>query len=264
MSKVRYIFSFHTFYALKPIQRIIILLYLLFSVAFYFTSIPPCYAEKIQENSVTKDVSKQEPWSLSINNGLLSLDARKADLRKLLEDISTRTGIKIEIASNIKGTISTSFHGIPLDEALKKIGVNRGIVFQREKAKNEYHISKITIFPSSRNQDEIKIKSSISHQEISKTPPNNSIKPISQVKKTDPQKRHATSLTIVDQKTGIKSRVVSNELIVRFKKDRTAEEIQTGRDELRDTAQTSNHLEFITLCPSKRITNCFVEKEINL
>jgi hypothetical protein len=254
MSNVRYTFSVQTFYALKPTQRIILLPYLIFSIAIYFTFTSPCHAEKIQTDSAIQAIQNEKRWSLSINNSLVSLDAQKVDVRTLFEAISTRTGIKIETNSHVNGEISISFHDIPLEEALKKIGLNHGIVFKRKKGENEYHISKVTIFSSSRNRDKNHIKLNISHQEVSKTPPNNSIKPISQVKKTDPQKRHTTSLMIVDQKTGIKSNVVSNELIVRFKKECSAEEIQTGRDELRDTAQTSNQLECIRLCPSKRIT----------
>ncbi len=226
MSKVRYTFSFQTFYALKPTHRIIIVPYLIFSIAIYFTFISPCYAEKAWGDFGTKEVLKQDACSLSISNGLLSLDAQDADVRKLLEAISTRTGIKIETNSHVKGKISISFHDISLEEALKKIGLNHGIVFKRKRGENTYHISRVEIFPGATQKYRSRNKENPSPQKIFKPPPRDSLKHVSQSKKPDPQQTHTRSLTIQDQMTSITSRVVSNELIARFKEELGPDEIQ--------------------------------------
>ena len=69
---------------------------------------------------------------------MLTLEAKDADISKVLEEISARTGVEIEIYGNLEGTISISFHAVPLEEALKKIVINRGIVFSKKKGQNVY------------------------------------------------------------------------------------------------------------------------------
>ena len=156
---------------------------------------------------------------------MLTLDAQQADIRKLLEEISERTGVEIEISSNLQGAIYISFHDLPLEEALRKILVNRGIVFSKEDGQNDYQISKVTIFPSSMKQDKIHTKSNTVDQKSSKQSSHKSLGPTSLAIKTGSQKSPTTSLTITNEKTGITSKVVSNELIVRFKKGLSKEEM---------------------------------------
>lgn len=205
----------------------VILASFLIPIAVYFIIVPPiCYAEKGEEDAVNRTDQSEKPFHLSINNGLLTLDAREADLRKLLVEISEKTGVEIKIGANIEGSISLSFHDIPLDEAIKKIVINRGIVFSRKKGQNDYEISKVTIFPSSMKQEKIHTKSNTVDQRSSKQSSQKSLGPTSLAIKTGSQKRPSTSITIINEKTGISSKAVSNELIVRFKRDLAKEDIQ--------------------------------------
>ena len=64
----------------------LVLPFLLFSIAAYFIIVPPiCYAEKAHDNPVNKTDSNEKPFHLSINNGLLTLEAHEADIKKVLE-----------------------------------------------------------------------------------------------------------------------------------------------------------------------------------
>ena len=122
---------------------------LLFSIAVYFIIVPSiCNAEKAHENPVNKNASSEKPFHLSINNGLLTLEAQEADINKVLEEISARTGVEIEIDGNLEGTISISLHDVPLEEALKKIVINHEIVFSKKKGQTVYQISRsLSVLP---------------------------------------------------------------------------------------------------------------------
>jgi len=50
-------------------------------------------------------------FRLSVNNGSVSLDATGADLRKILEALSIKSGVKIEVDHNVQANITiTSVH----------------------------------------------------------------------------------------------------------------------------------------------------------
>ena len=127
----------------------------------------------------------------------------------------------IEIGPDVKDSISISFCNIPLDEALKKITSNRGIVFSK-KDENSYQISRVVIFASSKNQPNTKTDDHTSP----KLPAHESTGATSTAVKTGLQAKPTTSLTIINEKIGIRSEVISNELIVRFKKGLSKEDIQ--------------------------------------
>ena len=195
----------------------------LFSLTFLLFVVIPTfsYANKGSVQCVDKTVQGELPFQLSITDGLVTLHARDAQLRRILEEISEKTGVEFKIGPDVTGSITTSFHKLPIDEALKRMTGNRGIVFSKQKGKDRYQISKVSIFASSQNQ----AKKRAENHKPSKSPTGESKNLASQITKTKPQIRPATSITVINQETGTKSKVVSNELVIRFKKDLSKEDI---------------------------------------
>ena len=98
-----------------------------------FTISGVCYGDRGQESSTSDENLRKKSFYLSICNGLVSLDAKEANLREILTEISNRTKIVIEIGADVEENISTSFREIPLVEALKKITGNWAMVFDADR-----------------------------------------------------------------------------------------------------------------------------------
>ena len=180
-----------------------------------FTISGVCYGDRNQEGFVSDERLGEKSFYLSICDGLVSLDAQKADLREILTEISNKTKVVIEIDAGIEDSITTSFREIPLDEALKKITGNWAMVFLKEKGQNVEQLSKVVILADS--QDLAKSKTD-NHYSF-KPPPDSPVKPVLPTDRSSSQKKSSASLTLTNEKTGLKSNVVPNELIVRFKKE---------------------------------------------
>jgi subtilisin family serine protease len=199
---------------------------LLIAIGAYLIAIPAiCYADGVQNELFKKtDLNEKKAFHLSIQKGLLSLDAKEADVRKVLEEVSEKTGVEIEIDPNIESTISMSFSDLPLEDALKKIASNKGIVFSNKKEESDFKIIKVLVLASSeKNQADIRAKHKKqfgvkTYGPISSTSPSGTNKT---------KKRSPTSVTLINKKAGIKSKIVSNELIVRFKEGLGKEEVQS-------------------------------------
>jgi len=76
-------------------------------------------------------------------NKTLSVTAEGQDLVELLYDIMEETGIKIEIAEGVEGTVYDEFQGLPVEDGLKRILKTKNYSFI-------YHdgaIQKIFLFP---------------------------------------------------------------------------------------------------------------------
>ena len=192
-----------------------------------FTISGVCYGDRNQEGFVSDERLGEKSFYLSINDGLVSLDAQKADLREILTEISNRTRVVIEIGASVEDSITTSFCNIPLDKALKKITSNWAMVFLKEKGQNVEHLSKVVILAGSQDMANAQIKLKTDNHNFFKPPPANLIKPVAPAAKTSFQKKSSASLTLTNEKTGLKSNVVPNELIVRFKKGLSKEDIQS-------------------------------------
>jgi hypothetical protein len=116
-----------------------------------FTIFGVCYSAGNQESSVVNERPEEKSFHLSVRNGLVSLDAQKADLREILTEISNKTKVVIEIGAGVEDSITTSFCNIPIDEALKKITGNWAMVFLKEKGQNVEHLSKVVILAGSQD-----------------------------------------------------------------------------------------------------------------
>ena len=76
-------------------------------------------------------------------NKTLSVKSEGQDLAELLYDIMQETGIRIEIAEGVEGTVHDEFHGVPVEDGLKRI-------LKRKNYSFIYHdgaIQKIFVFP---------------------------------------------------------------------------------------------------------------------
>ena len=102
-----------------------------------------CKAQIAKEKQGLADNLKEASFQLSISNGLVSLQAREADLSRILEEISRKTGVEIVMGAPTHRNISASFHNLPLDAALERITNSRGIVFSRTKGGDEYRIKRV-------------------------------------------------------------------------------------------------------------------------
>lgn len=73
----------------------------------------------------------------------LSVKSEGQDLAELLYDIMEETGIRIEIAEGVEGTVHDEFQGLPVEDGLKRILKTKNYSFI-------YHdgaIQKIYVFP---------------------------------------------------------------------------------------------------------------------
>lgn len=180
-----------------------------------FTISGVCYGDRNQEGSVSNERLGEKSFYLSICDGLVSLNAHEADLQEILTEISDRTKVVIEIGAGVEDSITTSFREIPLDEALKKITSNWAMVFLKEKGQNVEHLSKVVILAGSQDMANAQIKSKTDNHNSFKPPSANPIKPVAPAAKTSPQKRSSAPLTIINEKTGLKSNVVPNEFVLK-------------------------------------------------
>ncbi|MEA3417071.1 MAG: S8 family peptidase [Thermodesulfobacteriota bacterium] len=195
------------------------------SICILFAISAVCYGGRNYGGSIVNKRLGEKSFYLSICDGLVSLDAQEADLRQILTEISNRTKVVIEIAPSVKDKITTSFRSLPLDKALKKITGNWAMVFLKEKDQNVEQLSKVVILAGSQNPVHTQAKSKTNNLNLFKALPANPAKSAAPTAETGFQKRLSTPLTIINEKTGIKSNVVPNELIVCFKKGLSKKEI---------------------------------------
>jgi hypothetical protein len=136
-----------------------------------FTISGVCYGDRNQEGSVSNERLGEKSFYLSICDGLVSLDAQKADLREILTEISNKTKVVIEIGASVEDSITTSFCNIPIDEALRKITGNWAMVFLKEKGQNVKHLSKVVILAGSKDLANAQAKSKTDNHNFFKAPP---------------------------------------------------------------------------------------------
>ena len=109
----------------------------------------------LQVSSSTADEASWEGKSadgsfhLSVRDGLLSLHAQRADLIKILQEISEKSNIKIEIHPSVTGSVTASLRDLPIDEVLKRITDNLALVSVKEKGQKSDRILKAVIVASS-------------------------------------------------------------------------------------------------------------------
>ena len=89
--------------------------------------------------------TRQAPFTLTIEDNLISLTARDASIKAILEEIGRRMNIAVVAAIPPEETITTEFNELPLKEALKKLSQNHAYV--TDSAKDTGKITKIMVTP---------------------------------------------------------------------------------------------------------------------
>lgn len=89
--------------------------------------------------------TRQAPFTLTIENNLISLTARAASIKAILEEIGRRMNIAVVAAIPADETLTTEFSRLPLKDALKKLSENHAYV--TDSAKDTGRITKIMVTP---------------------------------------------------------------------------------------------------------------------
>ncbi|TLD42029.1 MAG: hypothetical protein JETT_1738 [Candidatus Jettenia ecosi] len=100
---------------------------------------------------------RKSKFILTTNDSLLSLRARDASVKEILEAIGRR--MKIEMVANIPDErITLAFNKLPLEDAIKSLSKN--YAFIKESGKEKGRVMKITILP------EGKLREVVARQEL--------------------------------------------------------------------------------------------------
>ena len=91
-------------------------------------------------------------FELSLSNGFISLDAKNASLYSILSDVSEKTGLQIKSHGKLNQRITERFQELPIDEALRRISDNIGMVYSKLSGKNEYRLDRVVIVERSTDQ----------------------------------------------------------------------------------------------------------------
>lgn len=101
---------------------------------------------------------ENQKFLIKFQDGTLSVKLEKADIKKVLKEISCQTGVKIKIFSGVTGKITADFTNLPLMEGMKKLISMKSYAaefFTTSEGKNQkkkYVLKKITIVPESKKK----------------------------------------------------------------------------------------------------------------
>ena len=65
---------------------------------------------------------------VTVRSGLVTLNARDADIRQVLGKIAAGTGVSMTIAEDVTGRITLQMIDVPLEEALRRLCANRTLI----------------------------------------------------------------------------------------------------------------------------------------
>ena len=90
-------------------------------------------------------------FHIDYRNNLLSLSARKADLKDVLSKLADKTGIYVSYPSSLQEQVTTTLSRVPLGEALSKIlkGTNHAIIYSCE-GKKRAVVLKVFVYKASK------------------------------------------------------------------------------------------------------------------
>ena len=93
---------------------------------------------------VEKDnADMQFNYVLTIEEGIISLDAKNTSLKQIFEEIGVRMGIEVEAMISDEEIISLSFKKLSLEDAIRKLSANHAYIIDSDKEKGQ--ITKIVI-----------------------------------------------------------------------------------------------------------------------
>jgi subtilisin family serine protease len=156
-------------------------------------------------------------FRLSIEDNLISLDSVGGDLRGILNEMSGKTGIQIELNQKSDGPITVSFNRLPVVDAIQKLVENVAMVYSRNQD-GSFQLSKVVITDSTENNNTrypLSADTPIHDGELSLPFPS-----------PDNYSEHIDSASLtknIEKKS--QPGIVPNELIIHFREEISKEEI---------------------------------------
>lgn len=154
---------------------------------------------------------------LNIDNGLITLIARNSSLGPILKEIGHKSGIIITISPALRSKkITVRWKDISLEEGIKKIAEDSGLLFRKDKEGN-FYLSEAIFVPESP-------ETSIKMQNNGKRPV--PLKSIIQAKQADVSSAgSASSGAVISQNINSGNNILLNEMVIRFKQDISEQDI---------------------------------------
>ncbi|MBI5375383.1 MAG: S8 family serine peptidase [Candidatus Schekmanbacteria bacterium] len=164
---------------------------------------------------------------LDLKDNKLSVDAKDAYVKDLLKSISAKSGIDIEVDESITDKITIKFEGLSLEEGIQKIAGNWVIAFAKDD-KDNFVIKKVSVFVkkngggSARSDEQNKQPpvQEAKRRDISASKPSSNISKVQDSSKLEAR-------TYKNLSTGREIKYVSDQLLLRFKKDVPQKEIDS-------------------------------------
>ncbi|MEW6607069.1 MAG: secretin N-terminal domain-containing protein [bacterium] len=80
-----------------------------------------------------KKIDLKKPYTLSVERGYLTLDAKKVDINEILRDISLQSGVNIITDKSVVGEISIYLKNVPVETSLERILRTGGFKYRKVK-----------------------------------------------------------------------------------------------------------------------------------
>jgi len=77
-------------------------------------------------------IKEGKPYSLIVENGLLTLDAKQVDINEILRDIALQSKINIVTDKSVRGSIALYLNKIPVEDGLQTILTTSGFKYKKE------------------------------------------------------------------------------------------------------------------------------------
>ena len=107
----------------------------------YFLLVQPSVAEPISPATASQKASQN--FTVSTNDGLVSVQATEASLKDVIEQIGRALGIEVVAPIGDEEKVKTEFQNLMLDQALRRLAPNYVIIT----GKDTQTITKIVILP---------------------------------------------------------------------------------------------------------------------
>ena len=139
----------------------------------------PALSSGIELKEISNDEFENKvKYELSIKDNLITLNAKDAFLKKILEDIGQKLNIEVFARVSAEDKITIQFADLPLEEALKKFKTNYAYI--TDSRKKEGKITRVVVVPEGQQASlslkdvkkmESKGKKSIAKEKASKPDP---------------------------------------------------------------------------------------------
>lgn len=109
------------------------------------------FAFLVSVTSSSHAQSSGQTFSIDYDNGLLTLSAEKADLKRLLTQIAEKAGIHVSFPKNLRRQITIKLSGVSLRKALRRLlkGENYALIYSVSGKLKASAISEVYVLPKS-------------------------------------------------------------------------------------------------------------------